>query len=218
MVNMLSHIWARRRALRYSIDVEKNFAQWEESCVPSYVHRNFLAAFVSWQRLFAAVRLADQVNGRYRRVLDFGSSVGELSHILKPGAEYNFIELDDTSAEYLMKNNHNARRTTLDNATSRSYDIIFAIDSLEHNEDYENLLIKLERLLAPKGSLILSGPTENALYRIGRRIAGFTGEYHHTTILDIEQAASKHMALLAKRTIPFSIPLFHITAWNARQS
>ena len=218
MTNMLSHILTRRRALRHSIDVEKNFAQWEESCVPSYVHRNFLAAFVSWQRLFVAARLAEVTNRSCRRVLDFGSSVGELSHILKTQTEYNFIESDDTSAEFLIKHNPRAKRTTINSADIGGYDAIFAIDSLEHNENYDELIEILVKLLSPGGNLIISGPTENALYRMGRRIAGFTGEYHHTTIFDIEAAVAKRMTLLAERTVPFGLPLFRITVWNTQGS
>ncbi len=62
--------------------------------------------------------------------------------------------------------------------------------------------------------MILSGPTENALYRLGRKIAGFDGHYHTTTIHHIEQAAAQHMTLLERRRAPFGVPLFSISAWR----
>lgn len=216
MTSMLSHIRRRRRELRRSIDVERSFEQWEESCVPSYVHPNPLAAYVSWQRLFVAARLANALVKSPRRVLDFGSSVGELSHILDYPGDYEFVELDDASAEYLQAHNRRARRITLEQAPAGAYDLVFAIDSLEHNEDYGPLLDRLARLLAPDGVLILSGPTENSLYRLGRRIAGFEGHYHHTTIFDIEREAERGLERIACRTIPFGVPLFRITAWKRR--
>ena len=214
MNSMLEHIRNRRRELRRSIDVENAFEQWEESCVPSYVHPNFLAAYVSWKRLFVAARLANKLRPKLHRVLDFGSSVGELSHILNYDGEYEFVESDDASANFLLSQNSRARRLTLDQASLGTYDVVFAIDSLEHNEDFGPLVAELARRLAPTGTLILSGPTENALYRLGRRIAGFGGHYHHTTIYEIEREAGRRLELIAQRTVPFGVPLFRVTAWQ----
>lgn len=216
MIGTLSHIRQRRQELRRSIDVRGAFEQWEESCVPSYVHSNPLAAYVSWQRLFVAARLANQLVPHPARVLDFGSSVGELSHILSYEGDYEFVELDDASANFLTKQNSRARRLTLDEAPESTYDLVFAIDSLEHNEEYAELLGELAKRLAPGGVLILSGPTENRMYRLGRRIAGFEGHYHHTTIYDIERAAEPGLERMACRTVPFGVPLFRITAWKKR--
>ena len=211
---MLSHIRRRRAELRRAIDVKNHFEEWEESCVPSYLHGNPLAAYVSWRRLFGAAELAKEFAPNPGRVLDFGSSVGELSHILDYAGDYEFIEFDDASAKYLISQNARARRTTLDEAPDATYDAVFAIDSLEHNKNYAVLLARLISKLAPNGILVISGPTENALYRLGRRIAGFDGHYHETTIFDIEQAAAKQLKQLAVSTIPFGMPLFRVTVWK----
>lgn len=216
MIGMLSHIRRRRRELRQSIDVQGAFEQWEESCVPSYVHRNPLAAYVSWCRLFVTSRLVDRFAPNPSRVLDFGSSVGELSHILRYSGEYEFVELDDASAGFLLSQNRRARRRNLDETPLGNYDVVFALDSLEHNEDYRRLLRELASRLAPQGALLLSGPTENRLYRLGRRIAGFGGHYHHTNIHDIECEAAKELDLVAERTVPFGIPLFRLSVWRRR--
>lgn len=216
MIGTLSHIRQRRSALRRSIDVKGAFEEWEESCVPSYVHPNPLAAYVSWQRLFVAARLANQLAPHPVRVLDFGSSVGELSHILHYDGDYEFVEMDDASANFLTRQNSRARRLTLEEAPEGTYDLVFAIDSLEHNEEYAELLNELAKRLAPGGFLVLSGPTENKLYRFGRKVAGFEGHYHHTTIFDIERAAQPTLERIACRTVPFGVPLFRITAWKRR--
>lgn len=217
MISKLTHACKRRQELRRAIDVESAFAQWEESCVPSYLHPNLLAAYVSWKRLFVAARLANDLIRHPRRVLDFGSSVGELSHILNYDGEYEFVEIEDASANFLLSQNNRARRMKLEETTVDTYDVVFAIDSLEHNKDYGDLLKVLARRLAPGGILVLSGPTESALYRLGRRIAGFQGDYHYTTIFDIEREAKRDLDMVAKRTVPFGIPLFRITAWKRRQ-
>lgn len=214
MTSMFAHIRSRRQQLRRSIDVGKAFEEWEESCVPSYLHRNPFAAYVSWRRLFVAAAMANRFSAKPRRVLDFGSSVGELSHILRHEGDYEFVESDDQAANYLQSHNKRARRVALADAPKGAYDAIFAIDSLEHNEDYAELLAELVSRMAPGGILVLSGPTENSLYKLGRRIAGFEGHYHHTTIFDIEREAQQLLEMVASRTVPFGVPLFRITVWK----
>ena len=202
---MLRHIIERRAALE-SIDVVQEFASWEESCVPSYVHRNPLAAFVAWWRLFRAVDLAN----RYapgRRALDFGSSVGELAKLI-PHAEYEFVESHDAAAAIASK--HGTRRTL---ETLGTYDWIFALDSLEHNENYPELLVKLSDHLSSDGVLILSGPTENWLYRFGRKISGFSGHYHTTNIYAIEESARKVLQCVCVSKIIPGMSLFRLSVW-----
>ncbi|HVJ00465.1 MAG TPA: methyltransferase domain-containing protein [Sphingomonas sp.] len=217
MIATLRHIRGRRADLRRDIDVVAGFEQWEETCVPSYCHRNWFAAYVSWIRLYRAAGLAQRFAPDARRILDFGSSVGELGHLVSHGGDgYEFVEADDHAAAYLESRLPGARRTTLEAAPAGSYDAIFAIDSLEHNVDFAELLDVLATKLAPGGVFILSGPTENALYRLGRRIAGFDGHYHETTIYAIEAAASRRMTRIAARAVLPAAPLFRITAWSMR--
>jgi 2-polyprenyl-3-methyl-5-hydroxy-6-metoxy-1,4-benzoquinol methylase len=212
----LAHVSHRRKVLGDAITYRSNFELWEESCVPSYCHPNWLAAYVSWRRLFVATKLARAIKPDARRVLDFGSSVGELGHLLPKGVRYEFIESHEPAAGFLQEQLPESRRTTLDAAADGSYDQIFAIDSLEHNDNYRELLGALVTKLAPGGVLILSGPTENFLYKLGRRIAGFEGHYHETDIHAIERAASELLERKALRSIFPAITFFRVTAWEAR--
>lgn len=214
MIAQLKHIQKRRADLRREIDVVATFEEWEESCVPSYCHPNWLAAYISWLRLFRAADLARSYAPGAPRVLDFGSSVGELGHLVSKGGEgYDFIESDDQSAAYLTSRLRRAQRVALQDAAEHAYDLVFAIDSLEHNSNYAELLEALVGKLAPGGFLILSGPTENALYRFGRRIAGFDGHYHETTIYEIEEAAARLLSRREVRSVMPVAPLFRISAW-----
>lgn len=216
MLNQISHIRRRRADLRRDIDVVAGFEAWEETCVPSYCHDSWPAAYVSWARLFRAASLAREFNPAPSRILDFGSSVGELGHLLsKDGAGYDFIEEEAHAVDYLLSRLPAAREVTLESAAPASYDVIFAIDSLEHNKNFPELLEALAAKLAPGGVLILSGPTENGLYRLGRKIAGFDGHYHETTIYHIERAAAKLLRRRALKTVMPLVPLFRITAWSA---
>lgn len=215
MLGQIAHIKARRRDLRREIDIAASFEEWEETCVPSYCHGNWLAAYVSWMRLFRVADLARRHGPTEARMLDFGSSVGELGHLVSSrGKGYDFIESDEQAAAFLSSRLPEAMRQTLESASANAYDLVFAVDSLEHNSDYAELLGSLVGKMAPGGVLILSGPTESTLYRLGRRIAGFDGHYHETTIYEIENAAARLLNRLEVRSLPPVTPLFRVTAWQ----
>lgn len=208
---------SRRAALRTQFDVRREFETLEESCVPSYVHRNPLAAWTAWSRLTAAARL-------YARfapagpVLDFGSATGELRQVLEPiRGDYHFVEQNEVLVGALKKNIPDARREDGADLGEDRFAAVFALDSLEHNEEIGPILETIARSLRPDGVFILSGPTENALYRLGRRLAGFDGHYHVQTIYDIERQAQACFRREARSLQPAGIPLFALSAWRAKR-
>jgi hypothetical protein len=215
-VGSIQYMRARRKDLAASLSIWTEFERWEETCVPSYCHPNVLAAWVSWSRLFSAVALARKL-GAKGPVLDFGASIGELGRLVDPSWSYHFIEQDDLPARYLEETQPTAIRQTLDTAPANFYGCVMALDSLEHNEDYELLLERLAGKLGPHGCLIISGPTENPLYRLGRRIAGFDAHYHVTNISMIESAAARRFELRERVRVPLGLPLFNVSGWSAKQ-
>jgi 2-polyprenyl-3-methyl-5-hydroxy-6-metoxy-1,4-benzoquinol methylase len=215
LIDALRHITKRRRALRQRFDVARQMREIEETCIPSYLHGNLAAAGMAWARLFTASNL-------YRRfalagpVLDFGAASGELAYLLPPDMPYEFVEADEAMARGLLNSDRRAKRHDLERLEPGRYAAVFALDSLEHNEDVGAILDRLLPSLRPDGVLILSGPTENWLYRLGRRIAGFQGGYHKTTIYQIERAVAEHMRPLERTTLPRGLPLFSISCWRSR--
>ena len=208
----------RRTLLKNYFDIVHQFEQIEESCIPSYAHPNLAAAGVSWWRLACAAKA-------YRRhcpegpVLDFGAASGELFHVLQPDELYHFVELNDKLSEALNHFNPEAIRQMQDSLSPNNYAAVFALDSLEHNDNVPELLERIHKTLREDGLLILSGPTENWIYRLGRRLAGFSGHYHTTNIGDIERMSEALFSKVAQQTIPLPIaPLFSITVWKRRQS
>ena len=186
----------------------------EESCVPSYLHPNPLAAGVAWWRLFAAVDMYKKL-GRAGPVLDFGAGSGELRHLLGTGAtEYAFIEADERLAQRLEATSGEVTREVLDSLPDGKFAAIFALDALEHNEDVGSIIDALSVGLRADGILVISGPTENALYRLGRRIAGFSGHYHVQNIHQIEAIAEGRLRRLDRRRVPFGVPLFSLSVWG----
>jgi 2-polyprenyl-3-methyl-5-hydroxy-6-metoxy-1,4-benzoquinol methylase len=210
----IEHVHSRRRALKARFDVARQFEEIEETCIPAYLHWNLAAAGAAWSRLFVAVNLYGQ-HAFPGPVLDFGSGSGELSHLLPPEIVYEFVEMNEEIANATLAMQPKAIRRRLDELSPAHYAAVFALNSLEHNENVANIFDSLIVSLRPNAPLILSGPTENFLYRAGRSIAGFSVHYHKATIYDIESVASTRLTLLQHRVVPFGVPLYSITAWKA---
>ena len=66
-------------------------------------------------------------------------------------------------------------------------DLVLAGEVLEHVEPLGATLDFFRRILAPGGALLVSLPTESSLYRLGRRLAGFSGHYHHADAAHIHE-------------------------------
>jgi SAM-dependent methyltransferase len=209
---------SRRAALRSQFDVRREFETLEESCVPSYVHANPLAAWTAWSRLTAAARLYDR-HAPAGPVLDFGSATGELRQVLEPlRGDYHFVEQNEVLVSALKRNIPDARREDGADLGEGRFAAVFALDSLEHNDDIAPILETIARSLRPDGVFILSGPTENVLYRLGRRLAGFDGHYHVQTIYDIERQAEAAFQRRARSLQPMGVPLFALSVWRVRPS
>jgi len=89
-----------------------------------------------------------------------------------------------------------------------SVDVILALDVLEHFESLDTILNQIHGMLKPGGQLLVTGPTENWAYQIGRRMVGFTGEYHHQTIYDVLKEVAKQFEVQVVDQIPYLVPLF----------
>ena len=214
---MASRAFRRHReALKQRYDVVRDFEQLEESCVPSYLHTNPVAARIAWQRLAVAVRQYETL-APAGPVLDFGAGAGVLATFLPRTTPYAFVELDDALAQNILRDVPDSTRHSLNDLPGQRFAAIFALDSLEHNDHVETLLHALVSTLQPDGVFILSGPTESLLYRLGRRLAGFSGHYHKTNIYDIETIAARYLRRRHLRRLPLpGATLFRVSAWSPR--
>lgn len=207
---------ARRAALRQRLRNELSAKSIDESCIPSYCHGNVVASAVAWWRLLAACRLYKKY-AHTDEILDFGASTGELLSLLG-GAfkKYHFIEKESTLASELAAEHASAVRKELSRLQKMTYSAIFCLDSLEHNTDIEGIICRLRDALRTDGVLIVSGPTENLLYKIGRFIAGFDGHYHRTNIFEIEELLQSSFELREKIIGPIFLPLFSVSVWKLK--
>jgi 2-polyprenyl-3-methyl-5-hydroxy-6-metoxy-1,4-benzoquinol methylase len=147
-------------------------------------------------------------------VLDFGAATGELFDLLATHGDYHFVESNDTLARALARRIPLAKREERTALPHAHFGTVFALDSLEHNDDAPRILDELVASLRIGGHLIVSGPTENRLYRLGRRIAGFQGHYHRANIYQLEGAIRERFEFVRLRAIPAGIPLFRVSVWK----
>jgi len=181
-------------AIQRILAVENNLLL-DEAALPAYVHKNPLIDYLFWKRLKVVYDFIRQKYKGQIQILDFGCGTGVMSYLLAKDhiiwandiefaplriiqkeiqfpEEVQFVEGDLTKIYDLPK-----------------FDVILALDVLEHmrEREIEQYFHKFMSLLDSKGVLLISGPTENKLYEIGRKLAGkrFTGDYHSNNIVNI---------------------------------
>jgi predicted TPR repeat methyltransferase len=200
-----------------------------ESAVPSYTHWNPAIRWLMFRRLevireMASTVLHERVERGNLAALDFGCGIGVMIPALASSVATLFV-----CDEQLAPARATAERFAADNVVfvppeeirsriaAASLDVVVAADVLEHVDDLTTVVDALGRTLRPGGALIVSGPTENLAYRMGRWVVGFSGDYHMRSVFDIEaelqraRFARERLRRLPLRAAP---TLFRITLWR----
>lgn len=193
-----------------------------EAALPAYAHKNPLIDYIFWKRLKVASNYIAKKGQQNLKVLDFGCGTGVMSYELAT-QKHNVVGLDlDLKPVELLKENidYPENITFLEgdifekDLAEGSFDAIIALDVLEHmdNETLKKYLAKFNSLLKEKGELIISGPTENILYKIGRKLAGsdFTGDYHDSEIQSIRETSKTVFDVKGLAKILPILPLFDV--------
>jgi len=210
---------------RYRSAIRKVLAEAErgrldESGFPAYSHLNPLINWLFWQRLHTAMNYIEKY-APYENVLDFGCGSGVMLPFLAGrGKQVTAIDIDLLPLESLKKHIPlaeniqvvDANQTSLSQLAPQSFDLINALDVLEHVDDLTYTLIELLNLLKPGGRLVVSGPTENTFYQIGRKLAGseFSGEYHERGTAEIKHELARLACVRQIATLYWPAPLFEI--------
>jgi 2-polyprenyl-3-methyl-5-hydroxy-6-metoxy-1,4-benzoquinol methylase len=190
----------------------------DEAALPAYAHKNPVIDYIFWRRVEVAYNYA--LDNKAKRVLDFGCGTGLLSYALaKEGVnvfaiDLHFGPLNLVKSKVDFPSNIEFAEADLMeyDLPEHSFDMIIALDVLEHIENLDDYIIRFKYLLKPGGKIIVSGPTENFLYKIGRKLAGekFTGDYHISNINAIKKQFEKQMKVRTLRRLIWPLTLFEI--------
>lgn len=193
----------------------------DEAALPAYAHNNFFIDKLFWDRL----RIVEKyIKSNYENlekdlhILDFGSGSGVMSYTLgSNGYKVYMTDIDKIPIQYVKKYTQFPSSVEWIDTDKLSnyrgvFDIIIALDVLEHVDSINDVLSQFKTLTKENGEVIISGPTENVFYRTGRRIAGrrFTGHYHKTTINDIKETCKISMNVKTIKVLYPIIPFFDI--------
>lgn len=193
----------------------------DEQALPAYLEGWALSRWVFWTKLKHVVRLAQlRPNSR---VFDFGCGSGILLPRLSDGGRRVYAaDLHTEMARSLAGQLGLTRVEFVPVADWRTVvpdgamDAIIAANVLEHVENRQEILADLRRKLAPAGRLVISGPTENALYRFGRSLIRFSGHYHvtnvHHVLADARAVGLREVAI-RRWPLPGPFCLYQIAAF-----
>lgn len=191
----------------------------DEAALPAYAHKNPLIDYLFWSRLRIAFEFAQKQTGN-KKVLDFGCGSGCFSFLLaKNGYQVTATDLDFSPLKLVKEKldfpeNINFIQGDIihKELPENSFDVIFALDVLEHIENLSDYVFLFKKLLTPKGVIIISGPTESILYKIGRKFAGdrFTGDYHVTNISNIKREFGRQLNVKTIKKLIYPLVLFEL--------
>ncbi len=162
----------------------------DEMAIPSYLQGGRLSRYVFWRKLDYVVRAARLVPNS--RVFDFGCGTGILlPRLSTDGRRIQATDLhlemarDVAGALQLPRVEFVSADAWREAVPDGATETIIAANVLEHVENRREILTVFARKLTPTGRLVISGPTENRLYRLGRALVGFTGHYHVCTVREV---------------------------------
>jgi len=192
----------------------------DEAGFPAYSHPNPFINWLFWQRLHTAMKHIEQ-SAPFERVLDFGCGSGVMLPFLSQNSNHvtafdiDLHPLDRVKQHIPLAANVtvlDANQTPISQLPQNSFNLINALDVLEHVHDLPQTLTQLMSLLKPGGQLVVSGPTENILYQIGRKLAGpeYSGAYHERGIAEIKRELSHLATIEPIATLYRPVPLFEI--------
>jgi 2-polyprenyl-3-methyl-5-hydroxy-6-metoxy-1,4-benzoquinol methylase len=194
----------------------------DEQAVPAYLQGWALSRWVFWRKLkFVIEGAALRADSK---VLDFGCGTGILlSELCASNRRVYATDLHMEIARAVVRRLGLGRVEFVDPhrwaevIPDGQMDTVVAANVLEHIENRQDSLRQLVRKLKPDGRLVISGPSENSLYRFGRWLIGFSGHYHVTNVQHVvADALAVGLRPVYRRRWPLPGPmcLYEITAFR----
>lgn len=191
----------------------------DEQAVPSYTHRNPVIRDLFWRRIQIVMEHLE--NLQFGNVLDFGCGAGILLPFLRAHSQgVVAFDVDPLAAQEMIQRLSlpNMRLIgdfqSLRRLSPQSFDTILALDVLEHVDDLAEICRLFRDLLPRQGTVIVSGPTESWLYRLGRRIAGYMHHFRKRDIYAVERELAQYFRLQQVMRLYPGATFFRISVWK----
>ncbi len=194
-----------------------------EMAIPSYLNKNPLVRAMFWRRYDEVYHLADLQTEL--TVCEFGCGIGAFLPTL--AAEAGKVYAVDLFPQYASEL---ARRLDLEvtfaedmsHIPNGSLDLIIAVEVMEHLDEPVQCTRLFGEKLKPNGRLIISGPTESWLYKLGRFLVGYNKyhDYHQHDVYQLRRIIGENGFALQK-TIRFPsplLPLYLIGLYHVNQT
>ena len=196
----------------------KTFEEIKETAIPSYIHKNSIVRWVFWKRVFIILSQIKKISPK--SVLDFGCGSGIITAFIESKIKRFVTDISYESFDFMRQRVSYLRDATklypndLDKMGPQ-FELILAADVLEHLNAGEiaKELSLFHGLLVDGGHLVISGPTENLVYKIGRKIAGYKNDYHKTNIDAIAGIVSKSALFKLNNKIRYPLPFIFEGFW-----
>ena len=187
-----------------------------------YIHPLFLARSIFWSRLKTAMVLINEYIHSDSRVLDFGGGSGVFSKgLCSKFKKVDIIDLDTGDAknikEYFKLDTLRIIEDDINNFENENkYEVIIATDVLEHFPVTSVPVDFIKNNLEYNGILVVSLPSENWIYKLGRIIVKKLkpADHYFDSKTILKHLEKEKFEMLEKRFAPnfifAKIPLYDI--------
>lgn len=196
--------------------------------VPEYHSKNVFVRNLFLKRLEIALRLAEaRLKSRDDlRVVDLGCGEGNFLKLL----EENFRNIKtfgiDIEPEILKTRKFLRAELRIANIRDSGFpdnffDIVFCLDTLEHFENLEDSVREIKRIMKPNTLLIVSLPTENLFYKLGRLVVKGTissqkgpcsSPHFHNAKIILKFLSYRGFKIIEEKSLPPLLRLFELVS------
>lgn len=186
-----------------------------ENIVPEYRSRFFLVRKLFAKKLEKCIKLAEDSINKREKILDIGCGEGILEKELRKKTDNGTIYGVDFNVNTKKLNKLKLKncRFMIGDATklkfrSNHFDIVFAIDILEHIKNAEKAVKEIKRVLKNNGILVLSGPTESIFQKLARvllkGVKGPGAGVHYYNVYSLKKIIEKNdFRKIKSASLPF---------------
>lgn len=177
---------------------------------PLYHTGGWFMRWLQWGKLKALWKVRTDVSGM---CLDFGCGNGVMLPTLAKyfdsviaydkypeAARALKVELALDNVEIRSANDINGRYWPF---WDKCFDVVWSSSTLEHIQDLNMAVFQLHRVLKPGGQLLCLSPSENWLYRLGRKFCGLQkpADHYHTG-KEIHKALQEYFTCEVQKSWP----------------